>query len=183
MSGFSLDPTALTPPVQRLKQIATDLAVAASGAGTAASGGKTGAGDPAVVEAAGAFAVGIRTVLTTLGEDAGLIADKVQQAGIAYDVTDRNAMPSATGGGPDPTGRPPPGGSAPNGRPHPAPVTERVATGDSLWAIAERRLGPDATPAAVTAEWRRWYAANRGVIGPDPDRLLPGTTLRAPDSH
>ena len=172
MSGFSLDLSALTPPVQRLKQIATDLAVAASAAGTAASGGKAGAGDPPVVEAAGAFAVGIRTVLTTLGEDAGLIADKVRQAGIAYDATDRTAMPGATGGGP-----------APNGRPHPAPATERVVTGDSLWAIAERRLGRDATPAAVTAEWRRWYAANRDVIGPDPDRLLPGTTLRAPDSH
>ena len=42
-----------------------------------------------------------------------------------------------------------------------------VRPGDSLWSIADRR-------------WRHWYAANRDVIGPDPDLILPGQRLRPP---
>ena len=55
-----------------------------------------------------------------------------------------------------------------------------VAPGDTLWSIASRRLGPGATAPAVAAEWRRWHAANRSLIGSDPRRLRPGTTLRPP---
>jgi len=67
-------------------------------------------------------------------------------------------------------------GAAP--RPGPAPVV--VLRGDSLWSIAARHLGPDATDAEVATEWPRWYAANRGLIGDDPDVLLPGQVLRSP---
>jgi nucleoid-associated protein YgaU len=56
----------------------------------------------------------------------------------------------------------------------------RVRPGDSLWLIASRRLGDDATPRAVVREWHRWYAANRAIIGPDPSVIRPGQTLRAP---
>jgi nucleoid-associated protein YgaU len=56
-----------------------------------------------------------------------------------------------------------------------------VRRGDSLWAIAARHLGPRATDGEVAAEWPRWYAANRDVVGPDPDLLLPGQVLRSPD--
>lgn len=55
-----------------------------------------------------------------------------------------------------------------------------VHRGDSLWSIAARHLGPGATDSEVAAAWPRWYAANRDVVGPDPDRLLPGQVLRAP---
>ena len=57
-----------------------------------------------------------------------------------------------------------------------------VRSDDSLWAIAERRLGPQATTQAVAAEWQRWYAANRALIGPDPDLITPGMVLHAPET-
>jgi hypothetical protein len=62
----------------------------------------------------------------------------------------------------------------------PQPVT--VRRGDSLWLIAERGLGHGASNSAIAAEWPRWYAANRAVIGDDPDLVLPGQQLRPPDS-
>jgi len=55
-----------------------------------------------------------------------------------------------------------------------------VLRGDSLWEIAARQLGPAATDAQIAAEWPRWWAANRDVIGPDPNVILPGQRLRPP---
>ena len=55
-----------------------------------------------------------------------------------------------------------------------------VRRGDCLWHIAERHLGPGASSAEITAEWHRWYQANRDVIGPDPDLILVGQVLRVP---
>jgi nucleoid-associated protein YgaU len=57
-----------------------------------------------------------------------------------------------------------------------------VVAGDSLWLIAARRLGPDATDAAIAAAWPRWYAANRTVVGADPDMIIPGQVLTAPSA-
>lgn len=65
--------------------------------------------------------------------------------------------------------------------PGPAVAEVVVRRGDSLWAVAARHLGPGATDAEIAAAWPRWYAANREVVGPDPDVLLPGQVLRAPD--
>ncbi len=59
-----------------------------------------------------------------------------------------------------------------------------VAPGDSLWSIAAARVvarGVAATPAAVAAEWPRWYRANAAVIGDDPDLIHPGQVLTAPE--
>ncbi|SDP25347.1 hypothetical protein SAMN04489867_1867 [Pedococcus dokdonensis] len=56
-----------------------------------------------------------------------------------------------------------------------------VHRGDSLWSIVRRTLGPGASDAEVAAVWPRWHAANRDVVGPDPDRLLPGQVLRPPE--
>jgi nucleoid-associated protein YgaU len=56
-----------------------------------------------------------------------------------------------------------------------------VHRGDTLWDIARRHLGPGASDAEVAAAWPRWYATNQHVIGPDPDVLLPGQVLRAPE--
>ncbi len=55
-----------------------------------------------------------------------------------------------------------------------------VRRGDTLWAIARERLGAGASDVEVAREWPRWYAANRDVIGDDPDLVLPGTRLRVP---
>ena len=54
--------------------------------------------------------------------------------------------------------------------------------GDSLWAIVARHLGPRAGDAEVAETWPAWFAANRDVIGDDPDLLLPGQVLRAPEA-
>ncbi|MEP6463368.1 MAG: hypothetical protein ABJC62_08135 [Frankiaceae bacterium] len=55
-----------------------------------------------------------------------------------------------------------------------------VRGGDTLWAIARRGLGGFPTQAEVATAWPRWYAANRAVIGPNPDVLQPGDVLRDP---
>jgi hypothetical protein len=55
-----------------------------------------------------------------------------------------------------------------------------VRRGDTLWDIAARALGPDASAADIAASWPRWHAANRPTIGPDPDLILPGQLLRPP---
>lgn len=63
------------------------------------------------------------------------------------------------------------GAAAPPPAHHVAPV--RVRPGDSLWAIAETRLG-------AGKHWRRIYARNIEVVGPDPDLILPGQLLELP---
>ena len=57
-----------------------------------------------------------------------------------------------------------------------------VRRGDTLWSIAAHRLGPKATSADIDAEWHRWFAANRTVIGADPDAIEPGQILSPPVS-
>lgn len=64
-------------------------------------------------------------------------------------------------------------------RVRPGDTTHRVRPGDSLWSIAERHM-PGAGPTEIDAGWRRIHRANRAVIGPDPDLIIPGTTLRLP---
>jgi hypothetical protein len=64
--------------------------------------------------------------------------------------------------------------------PRPEPDQVVVCRGDTLWDLARRDLGPDATDAEVAESWPRWHAANRRVIGPDPGRLRPGQILRRP---
>lgn len=100
----------------------------------------------------------------------------------------RTAPPGAASGALSPGWTP----ARPTGTPAPVarlltsgpatPVAEVVVhRGDSLWSIARRHLGPGATDAEVAAAWPHWHAANRDVIGADPDVLLPGQVLRAPD--
>ena len=66
--------------------------------------------------------------------------------------------------------------------PEPTTVEVVVRRGDSLWAIVARHLGPQAGDAEVAETWPAWFAANRHVIGDDPDLLLPGQVLRAPEA-
>ncbi len=58
-------------------------------------------------------------------------------------------------------------------------ATVRVRPGDSLWSITASHLGRAST-AQIAAEWPRWYAANREVIGADPGLIHPGQVLVAP---
>lgn len=65
-------------------------------------------------------------------------------------------------------------------RPPSSDAGVRVRPGDSLWLIAARRLGPDASAADIADSWPRWYAANREAIGRDPDLLHTGEVLHPP---
>ncbi|WP_216652126.1 LysM domain-containing protein [Nocardioides sp. zg-1308] len=61
----------------------------------------------------------------------------------------------------------------------PGPAVHVVRSGDSLWSIA--RAHPDG--GSVEARWRAIWRANRGVVGDDPDLILPGQVLRLPDQQ
>ena len=77
-----------------------------------------------------------------------------------------------------------PGASAPVDHPDlppQPPRAVRVQPGDSLWLIAAHRLGRRADPDDIAATWPRWYAANRAVIGDDPNLIHPGQVLQPPD--
>lgn len=70
---------------------------------------------------------------------------------------------------------------APTRVPHLArETTVLVRPGDSLWVIARRDLGAQASDADITARWHAVYAANRARIGPDPDLVTPGLRLLLP---
>jgi len=70
---------------------------------------------------------------------------------------------------------PAPGGGAPSAREH------VVEPHDTLWDIAAAQLGPAGRSATdVDRYWRQVYRANRPVLGPDPDRIHPGTRLDVP---
>ena len=82
-------------------------------------------------------------------------------------------MPDLATGPPQRTGRPP--------LLAPREAREvRVAPGDTLWALAARDLPGDASPAAVDRHWRLLWRVNRARLGPDPDVIQPGTSLRLP---
>jgi len=57
----------------------------------------------------------------------------------------------------------------------------RVREGDSLWSLAASTLPSDAGNGRIAARWHQIYEVNRGVIGADPDLIVPGTTLHLPD--
>ncbi len=58
--------------------------------------------------------------------------------------------------------------------------TVLVGPGDTLWGLAARVLGPDATDAEVARAWPLVYERNRELIGPDPGHILPGQLLEIP---
>lgn len=69
---------------------------------------------------------------------------------------------------------------------HPAHNRQRgdriviVEPGDTLWAIARRALPDGASNADIARSCGQWFAANRAVIGNDPDLILPAQRLRPP---
>lgn len=60
-----------------------------------------------------------------------------------------------------------------------------VQPGDTLWGMAEQALeeqsGAAPTDRQVASAWPSWWAANRPVVGDDPDLLRPGTELQPPE--
>lgn len=64
------------------------------------------------------------------------------------------------------------------------PSRRTVRPGDNLWRLAETdlrdRTGAWPSDAEVAVGTARLYAANRAVIGADPDLILPGQRLRLP---
>jgi hypothetical protein len=70
----------------------------------------------------------------------------------------------------------------PDQEPSPAerPQLRVVRRGDSLWSIARSELPRTASDAAVCRAVEALYAANRPLIGSDPDLILPGTELSQP---
>jgi nucleoid-associated protein YgaU len=67
--------------------------------------------------------------------------------------------------------------AAPTPRPRHTVV---VRQGDSLWSIAQRHLPPDAAARAIVRRWQAIYAANRALLGPNPDVIEPGQRLHLP---
>lgn len=63
-----------------------------------------------------------------------------------------------------------------------APAEVVVRRGDTLWSIVARHLGAGASDAEIAQAWPAWFAANRDVVGDDPDLVLPGQVLRAPQA-
>jgi hypothetical protein len=55
-----------------------------------------------------------------------------------------------------------------------------VRSGDTLWSIAARDLGPGHSDGDVARAWPAWYRANADRVGPDPSVIRPGERLRAP---
>lgn len=55
-----------------------------------------------------------------------------------------------------------------------------VRPGDSLWSIARAHPAADDD---VDQRWRAIWAANRDVVGADPDLIHPGQALRLPAAH
>jgi hypothetical protein len=61
-----------------------------------------------------------------------------------------------------------------------SPDTVLVRPGDCLWSLARHDLPPGASASEIATRWRAIYAANRDVIGSDPDVVEPGQRLRLP---
>lgn len=59
-----------------------------------------------------------------------------------------------------------------------APIV--VRPGDSLWSMAARGLGGDATISQINTATHQWYAANRAQIGSNPNLIFPGQELVPP---
>lgn len=82
---------------------------------------------------------------------------------------------------PAPVSRPGDDASTVRVRPGDDAPTVRVRPGDTLWAIARRQLPHDAPSTLVDERWREIWRANCS-IGPDPDLILPGSTLHLPSA-
>ncbi|MCB1246082.1 MAG: LysM peptidoglycan-binding domain-containing protein [Acidimicrobiia bacterium] len=71
----------------------------------------------------------------------------------------------------------------PSGSRHGIASLHTVVRGDTLWRIAKDHLasiGAGSSGTEVGRYWRAIYETNRGVIGGDPNLILPGQVLELP---
>lgn len=87
------------------------------------------------------------------------------KAGLVND----NVDPYATAPAPKPVPKPVPA-------PNPVPATYTVKSGDWLSTIARVQMG-------AANKWKELYAANKTVIGSNPNRIFPGQRLAIPGSN
>lgn len=158
----------IAPTVVR-KVVAFVLGTALTAAlvpGTAVAGSAHLTPRQAVVTSA-QYAVG---VLTNATGTTHASADEDAAPGPSW-APDRRTLPANSAGG----------AGGPGGPVGPGGAHEIVVQrGDNLWSIAARHLGPTATTTEISAEWHRWFAANRRVIGDDANLITPGQVLRPP---
>ncbi len=80
-----------------------------------------------------------------------------------------------------PVGDPPPAEPPQSRADRSAGESVLVRPGDSLWRLAAAELeaatGAVPSAAAVAVAWPHWWAANREVVGADPDLIYPGMQL------
>lgn len=57
-----------------------------------------------------------------------------------------------------------------------------VRPGDTLWDLASAQLPPGASSSKIASAWPTWWAANRELVGDDPNLLIPGQHLQRPDA-
>lgn len=78
-------------------------------------------------------------------------------------------------------GSPPDDAGMPGGTEAPKLTLVTVRPGDSLWSITDDLIGPgDDPPEVIASSWPALYEANRDLIGPDPDSIVPGQELVVP---
>ena len=132
---------------------------------------------PAAVYRLVAGAVGLGVLLAPVA--AGARGVSAPHAGAGPASAASSALPAPTWPSNPPRSTPRlPAPAVPTAHPERADVVVRA--GDSLWHIAAQQLGSRASSAEIAATWPRWYAANRPVIGADPDLIMPGDHLHAP---
>ena len=104
-------------------------------------------------------------------------------APVDLDWPDGGAAPTPAPTAPAPEPAPVLGAAVSSGQAADAVV---VQPGDTLWGLAEQALeeqqGTAPTDRQVAAAWPSWWAANRPVVGEDPDLLRPGTALQQPEA-
>jgi hypothetical protein len=178
--GSSAVARRVSPPlVRRVAQALIGLSVLA---GPISTGSAVGAvpGGPSATAAATSIAAATSTAPASTPLDRPSTAAPPPGASIDLDRPVTPFLPAA----PPPAPKLTPVGPAllMSGAPHRSLPDDAyvVRRGDALWDIAARRLGPDATQADVAREWPRWYAANRTVIGADPNLIRPGERLQPP---
>lgn len=132
---------------------------------------------PATLRRAVALALGVGVVLGGAGTASAAGPESPAPSSAATSAA--LDWPRAPNSAPDKAVVPAPGLDWPGSHARPGEVV--VAQGDTLWGLAAARLPGGATDATVAEAWPTWWAANRAVIGDDPNLLLPGQHLLPPD--
>lgn len=183
----------LPAAVRRAAAVALGVSLA-SGAGVAA--GSNAAVGPAGYGAAGtpvaAAAVGGSAAYTAHQPAGPIDADWPETGSAGAGIPTPRVNPAFRATTPAPTGIDWPTGAADatsrplrrhvsaHHRRHITPHRVVVQAGDCLWDLARAHLPAGASDARVAREWPRWYAANRALIGTDPNLIHPGQVLIVP---